>query len=115
VQATVSGDNRLLISYNQQTFVKVLQSSDYGKTFPTSTLLAHPKQESLNTSADFTRPRIEAPTRVGSWLPVLQQFVMDGKQKLLYYNLKLDTPSQALNNNIPTETLKLSREPVVPN
>ncbi|MFO1420657.1 MAG: sialidase family protein [Candidatus Competibacteraceae bacterium] len=90
MQVSVSTDNRILILYNANTIVKVLQSTDYGGTFSLRSLLVHPSKSNFPSGADFSNPRVESPSLVGSWLPVLQQFVLSGYQSLLYYYIPLN-------------------------
>lgn len=83
VQAVVAAGNVLLIS-NHSTFLRVFQSSDGGKNWSNTHWLLH---AAGGGGLDYSRPRNEAPGRSNSPVPVLQQYVQDGVQRAMVFQV----------------------------
>lgn len=85
-----TSDNALFIAYNRGTSIEVIRSADEGMTFAIGWRLLHSSIDlSMFTTTDFSHPRVETPSFVNSKLFVLQQFVADDWQRLLYFVVPL--------------------------
>jgi hypothetical protein len=81
VQATLAGDNVLLIA-NSFTNGSIYQSSDLGATFERTHALTHPVPDENQT---YNRPRLEAPAVSTSPVPVLQQWQDGRRQRAIFF------------------------------
>ncbi len=100
MQLTLSTQNHLFITYNQQTEVGLLESHDYGKSFKFIKLLSHPSPRSFGGNlVNFEEPRIITPELIANKLPVLQQFQLNGGFGLVSFDLKLDAQSSLVPGN----------------
>ncbi len=85
-----TSDNALFIVYNKWTSIEVIRSEDEGMTFVDGWRLLHTSTDiSMFTTTDFSHPRVETPSLANNKLFVLQQFVADGWQRLLYFVVPL--------------------------
>jgi hypothetical protein len=84
-----SAQNQLFVFFNMFSEVGVLRSTDDGNTFHLLYYLIHP-DEPDNTHADYTNPRIETPGISENFIPVVQQYVDTGFQKLLYFSIPVE-------------------------
>lgn len=76
---------QLVLIYNDRTNLAVLQSGDAGLSWTTTHRLLH---QGVGTGGDFTNPRVETlATPAGAAVPVLQQYVESGVQRLLHFEV----------------------------
>jgi len=87
MQMLVTAAGPLMIVFNNDTTLGVLQSTDGGKTWAATHALTHP-----NDGADYSNPRTESPsTRSGNPVPVLQQYVDGAVQRALEFQVPVVT------------------------
>lgn len=92
MQIAVTLDDQLLVVCNQGggSNLILLRSSDHGTTFTSTTKLFPNQQDLANfSSVDMSHPRMEMPSVVDNYLPIVQQFVADGVQRLMYFKVDL--------------------------
>jgi hypothetical protein len=92
-QVTVAGETVAILA-NTQTFGGVLQSTNYGVSFTLTHLLTHDAAPP-DSGLDYTSPRIESPGRSTSPIPVFQQYVDSGTQRLMFFPVPVLTRSAA--------------------
>ena len=88
MQISLSEDNRLLIAYDARrsdTYLEVIESSDYGETFSEPTPLVYLPLDNRGN------PRVETPGLIGDTLPIIQQIAdqSDDIQGLVSFNYQL--------------------------
>ncbi len=116
--------NKVLILANIGSNIALYQSSDYGDNFSLIKLLQGPPNSSLGASSSSvtegdgdSQARMEAPGSVKGTLPVLLQFEDNGKQRLVYFNVQLETQlaeSTNKNQSVPRRAPIPVEPPVVP-
>ena len=84
-QATLAGGN-LMLMVNNLSSLEVFQSTDSGNTFTLTQALRHVTPPPGST-LDYTNPRVEAPGRSTSPVPVFQQFANAGTQGLMFFQV----------------------------
>jgi hypothetical protein len=87
VQALQALNNVVLIS-NASSQLRVFQSSDWGNSFVNTHFLTHPP---ATGNILYDRPRVEAPTRSSSPIPVLQQFSDGIVQRAMFFAVPVVT------------------------
>lgn len=90
MQIAVTLNDEILVVANQGSNLLLFNSQDSGETFNSIAKLI-PDQQSLSSFADIdlSRPRMEMPSVVNNYLPIVQQFVGDDLQRLLYFDINL--------------------------
>ncbi len=84
VQTTVAAGN-VVIAVNVNTqLIGVYQSLDGGTNFSYSQRLVHP---SPTAGVSYKNPRMETPSNTTGSVPLLQQYVDNGVQRLLFYDI----------------------------
>lgn len=86
VQATVVAGN-IVVAANNNTNIAVFQSMDSGGTFTVPYGLVHPAPPSSGTT--YRYPRIETAATTAGPMLLLQQYVKNGTQRLLLFNVPL--------------------------
>ncbi|MCK7501603.1 MAG: hypothetical protein MZW92_74995 [Comamonadaceae bacterium] len=90
MQVVVAGSTLMLVT-NNQARLSVYQSRDTGASFTLTHALTHAAD-----GADYSNPRNEAPAGVaGGTVPVLQQYVDGGVQRLLSFRVPVATAATA--------------------
>lgn len=88
-QMVISG-SRLLMIANHKSLLRVFESLDQGTTWANTLLLTHAYP---TPTTDYQRPRVEAPAHAGNPVPVLQQYVEDGVQRLMSFQVPVTSES----------------------
>jgi hypothetical protein len=84
MQILAAGTN-LMIVFNSDTSLGVLQSSNSGQTWFTTHALIHPPTDG---DPDYTNPRVEAPSNgAGTPVPVLQQYQDNGVRRIMQFQV----------------------------
>jgi hypothetical protein len=83
LQAVMSAKTLMVVT-NSNTSLRVFQSVDGGDSFANTYVLSHPPATS---TINYSRPRVEAPARSTSPIPVLQQYVDGAEQRALYFSV----------------------------
>jgi hypothetical protein len=86
-QITIT-QNGLAIFVNAATYPVALQSVNAGNTFEGTAFMTH-ESPPPGSAINYGNPRIESPGRVAGQVPVLQQYVEGGVQKLLLFRVPL--------------------------
>lgn len=73
-------DGNVIVMVNEQAQIRVMQSSNQGRSFTLTHRLVHAAD-----GADYGNPRIEAPSYATGTVPTLQQYVDQGVQRLLFF------------------------------
>lgn len=83
-------DASLVMIANHNTLLRVFQSPDSGNSWANTHLLTHPLP---STGISYARPRVEAPARTQGPIPVLQQYVDNGVQRAMSFQVPALAPA----------------------